>query len=50
MPVIKVTYQSTVRRFSIAETTTWAELESNLRTLFCLPPTLSFSLSYTDED
>ncbi|CAG8626612.1 13875_t:CDS:1 [Cetraspora pellucida] len=50
MPVIKVTYQSTVRRFSIAETTTWTELESNLRTLFSLPPTLPFSLSYTDED
>jgi len=50
MPIIKATYQSTMRRFSIAETATWAELESNLRTLFSLPPTLSFSLSYTDED
>ncbi|CAG8614441.1 3566_t:CDS:1 [Dentiscutata erythropus] len=50
MPIIKVAYQSTVRRFSIAETTTWTELESNLRTLFSLPPTLPFSLSYTDED
>ncbi|CAG8497814.1 7966_t:CDS:1 [Scutellospora calospora] len=50
MPIIKVKYQSIVRRFSVSETTTWTELESNLRTLFSLPPTFPFSLSYTDED
>ncbi|CAG8568656.1 8486_t:CDS:1 [Acaulospora morrowiae] len=49
MASIKVSYQNTVRRFLVPKTITWSELESNLRTLFSLPPT-SFALSYTDED
>ncbi|CAI2174546.1 19551_t:CDS:1 [Funneliformis geosporum] len=50
MTSFKVSYQSTVRRFSIPDTVTWSDLESKLRLLFSLPSTLKFSLSYKDED
>ncbi|GES78182.1 hypothetical protein GLOIN_2v1576915 [Rhizophagus clarus] len=50
MTSIKVTYQSTARRFPVPDTITWSDLESKLRELFSLPPTLKFSLSYTDDE
>jgi hypothetical protein len=50
MKSIKVTYQSTVRRFPVPDTITWLDLESKLRELFSLPSTLKFSLSYTDDE
>ncbi|CAG8554682.1 9860_t:CDS:1 [Funneliformis caledonium] len=50
MTSIKVSYKSTVRRFTIPDTITWSYLESKLRLLFSLPSTLQFTLSYKDED
>lgn len=47
---IKVSYQKTIRRFAVSKSTSWSELETSIRTLFSLPSTFAFALTYTDED
>ncbi|CAG8475353.1 4642_t:CDS:2 [Ambispora leptoticha] len=49
MTSIKVTYQSTLRRFSLSSAS-WADLENKLRSLYSIPVTTPIQLSYTDDD
>ncbi|CAG8562666.1 6836_t:CDS:1 [Racocetra fulgida] len=50
MTTVKVIYGSVSRQFTIGADTTWAELESQLRTLFQIPSHAQVIATYTDED
>ncbi|CAG8697219.1 9161_t:CDS:1 [Racocetra persica] len=50
MANVKVLYGSIIRRFTIPNDTSWSFFESQIRSLFQMPPKTPISLSYTDED
>ncbi|CAG8670980.1 19443_t:CDS:1 [Cetraspora pellucida] len=50
MANVKVLYGSIIRRFTIPNDTTWSSFESQIRSLFQIPPQTPIFLSYTDED
>ncbi|CAG8683494.1 14388_t:CDS:2, partial [Racocetra fulgida] len=50
MTAVKVIYGSVSRRFTIGADTTWAKLESQLRTLFQIPSHAQVIATYTDDD
>jgi len=50
MVTIKVAYNDESRRFNVSNSSTWSELESQLRTLFKIPDTQRVIASSIDED
>ncbi|CAG8554192.1 1941_t:CDS:2 [Racocetra fulgida] len=50
MANVKVLYGTIIRRFTIPSDITWSLFESQIRSLFQIPPKTPIFLSYTDED
>ncbi|CAG8589597.1 10733_t:CDS:1 [Acaulospora morrowiae] len=50
MATIKVVHETATRRFTLSPNSTFSGLESQLRTLFFIPPSTPVTVSYTDDE